>query len=354
MPNTAPYVVTDNYGPTDIIVSTDTIAENNPEDAVIANLSSVSQNATQSFVYSLAPGGGDDNIAFSIVGEALRAAISFDYETKNEYAIRLRSADTTGEYIEKDFTLTITDENDPPTAINLSASAVPENTTSGVQVAVLGSTDPDEMDSHTYHLVSGDGDQHNDYFTLSDDRLLVAVPFDFETQATCFILLEARDSAGQAYQQPTTITVEDVNEAPTDITLSQSAIREGFPVGEVVANLLAVDEDAQETHTYQLTAGAETFAIQEDQLLLLTPVDYEQRNAFSATVEVTDKGGLTYEKRLVISVENENDAPTATTLSSLSVREDLPIGSPIGDFITQDEDFSESFVYELTPGQHRQ
>ena len=348
--NTAPYVITDNYGPTDIILSADTLAENNPEDAVIANLSSVSQNATQSFVYSLAPGGGDDNAAFSVVGEELRAAISFDYETKNEYTIRLRSADTTSEYVEKDFTLTITDENDPPVAINLSIAAVPENTLSGVQVAVLNSADPDEMDSHTYHLVSGDGDQHNDYFALSDDRLLVAVPFDFEAQATCLILLESRDAAGQAYRQPTTITVEDVNEAPTDITLSQSTIREGFPVGEVVADLQAEDEDAQETHTYQLIAGKETFAIQGDQLLLLVPVNYEQQNAFFATVEVTDKGGLTYRKRLVIPVENENDAPTATTLSSLSIREDLAIGVLIGDFITQDEDFSDRFVYELVPG----
>lgn len=60
--------------------------------------------------YSLVPGqGGEDNGAFIVAGNTLKAATVFDYETKNNYAIRVRVTNEIGEYLEKTFIIQIVD-----------------------------------------------------------------------------------------------------------------------------------------------------------------------------------------------------------------------------------------------------
>lgn len=60
--------------------------------------------------YSLVTGQGDgDNSAFIIGGNTLKAAIVFDYETKDNYNIRVRVTNEDGEYLERTFIIQIID-----------------------------------------------------------------------------------------------------------------------------------------------------------------------------------------------------------------------------------------------------
>ena len=82
------------YPPTDIQLSNATIAENLPAGSVVGQFSSVDPNSHDSFTYTLVAGTGDsDNASFSIVGNELRTAASFDFEAKSSYSIRVRTTD---------------------------------------------------------------------------------------------------------------------------------------------------------------------------------------------------------------------------------------------------------------------
>lgn len=73
-----------NDAPTDIALSSDSIAENNAANATVGTLSTTDPNTDDSFTYSLVSGtGSTDNAAFNISGNALRATNSFDFETKS-------------------------------------------------------------------------------------------------------------------------------------------------------------------------------------------------------------------------------------------------------------------------------
>tara|TARA_Y100000356_G_scaffold40721_1_gene31682 strand:+ start:1318 stop:3597 length:2280 start_codon:yes stop_codon:yes gene_type:complete len=99
-----------NDAPTDIALSSQTIAENNSIGAVIGNLSTTDVDAGDTHTYTLVSGtGSTDNASFTITGSQLKAAVVFDYETKNSYSIRVRSTDSGSLYFEKQFTISISD-----------------------------------------------------------------------------------------------------------------------------------------------------------------------------------------------------------------------------------------------------
>ena len=101
------------YPPTDLQLSNATIAENLPAGSLVGQFSTVDPNPQDSFTYTLVAGtGGSDNASFTIVGNELRTAASFDFEAKSSYSIRVRTTDQGGLWFEKVFTISITDVDD--------------------------------------------------------------------------------------------------------------------------------------------------------------------------------------------------------------------------------------------------
>ena len=106
-----------NTAPTDITLSSATIAENNTAGATIGTLTATDSNLTDTHTFTFA--GGADDGAFTITGATLKINGSADFETKSSYAIRIRATDSgTGNLtFEKNFTVTITDVTIPQTII---------------------------------------------------------------------------------------------------------------------------------------------------------------------------------------------------------------------------------------------
>jgi hypothetical protein len=105
---------------------------------------------------------------------------------------------------------------------------------------------------------------------------------------------------------------EFTNQAPTNITLSNSNIAENQVIGTVVGNFTTTDPDANNTFTYSLVAGTgdtnnSVFTITSNQLKTNSVFDYETKNSYSVRVKTTDQGGLSYEKQLTIGVNDLNE-----------------------------------------------
>ena len=107
--------------PTDIVLSANSMAENNLPGATVGTLAATDPDIADSHSFELAAGGAD-NGAFAITGASLMLTQRADFETKNSYAIRIRATDPGGLSVEKNFTITITDVNDAPTFAGYSVS----------------------------------------------------------------------------------------------------------------------------------------------------------------------------------------------------------------------------------------
>ena len=84
-------VIDVNEAPTDISLSSSTIAENAATNTPVGTMSTADPDAGNSFTYTLVAGSGDaDNAAFNIAGSILRATNTFNFETKSSYTIRVQ------------------------------------------------------------------------------------------------------------------------------------------------------------------------------------------------------------------------------------------------------------------------
>lgn len=99
-----------NDQPTDIVLSNGTVQEAQSLNTTVGTLSTADVDGG-SFTYTL-PVGIGDNASFNISGSTLRTSAIFDYETKNSYAVRVRSTDNGGLSTEKDYTITVIEKLD--------------------------------------------------------------------------------------------------------------------------------------------------------------------------------------------------------------------------------------------------
>jgi hypothetical protein len=127
--------------PTDIALSNSSVAENAAVNTTAGTLSTTDPDAGDTFTYTLVSGNGStDNASFNILGNSLRTSASFDYETKNSYSIRVRSTDQGSLWVEKQFTITVTNVNEAPVATPQSGLTV--NSCNTLTVTLSG-TDPE-------------------------------------------------------------------------------------------------------------------------------------------------------------------------------------------------------------------
>ncbi len=130
--------------PTDITLSPNSIAENQPSGTAVGTLGTSDPDAGDSFTYSLVSGAGSaDNASFTISGGTLQSAAIFNFEAKNSYSIRVRTTDQGGLWYEKSFTIRVTDVDEiapTVTAVYVKGSAWNTNFLSFLAANVGGSS----------------------------------------------------------------------------------------------------------------------------------------------------------------------------------------------------------------------
>jgi len=97
-------------------------------------------------------------------------------------------------------------------------------------------------------------------------------------------------------------------QAPTDLTLDRSDIKELAATGTVVGTLEPLDADGfRDAFTYELIDNAGgRFGLNGNKLMVADGIklDYEQGKSYDVTILVKDKAGLTFTKALKVTVED--------------------------------------------------
>jgi VCBS repeat-containing protein len=342
--------------PLGISLSRLTVAENATVGTTVGTFTTNDPDAGDTHTYSLVSGtGSTDNASFTISGNSLRTATTFNRATKDTYNIRVQTTDSTGRTFQQTFVITVTLPNAAPTAIAISSATVAENAAVGTSIGTLTSTDSDAGNTHTYSIVSVDGNTNAAPFSISGNSLRVANALDFETKASYVVRIRTTDQGGLTFEQNLTITVTNVNEAPTAIALSSTSIPNNSASGTVVGNLSTTDPDTGNTHTYTLVTGTgstdnASFSIQNNQLRAATTISFGTKTSYSVRVRSTDAAGLSTEQTFTITQSNGNVAPTGVTLSANTVAENAAAATVIGTLSSTDANASDTHTYSLVSG----
>ncbi len=292
-----------NTAPTNISLNNILVAENSANNTVVGTLSTTDPDTGNTHTYTLVNNGGG---RFAISGNQIVVTDGslLDFESATSHTIRVRTIDQGGLFFEKDLTINVANVNETPSAIALSNATVTENTASAV-IGDLAVTDPDAGDTHS--------------FTVSDNRFEVVdgqlklkenISLDYDSEQNIIIEVTATDNGTPALSktQSFTLTVNNTNEAPSDISLSDVAVAENS-AGAVVGVLTVVDPDANSSHSF--TVSDNRFEVVDGQLKLKENIslDYETEQSITIEVTATDNGtpALSKTQQFTIVISNTVD-----------------------------------------------
>lgn len=239
-------------------------------------------------------------------------------------------------------TVNITEVNETPTNLLLSQTAVREQTgTANPLAAPLTVGDitiiDDELGTNVLSVSGTDAAS----FQIVGNQLQFTsgTTLDFETKKQYAVDVTSTDGAF-VLTKSFTVSLTDVNEVPTDITLSNNTLPENSNTANpLLIGTLTITDDALGTNTLSVAAGADgsKFQITGNQLQFRvgTLLDFETQPTLTVNVTSTDTNGpngpvLTFTKPLIIQLTDVNEAAVAITLTPNTIPENTATPVDVG------------------------
>lgn len=269
--------------------------------------------------------GNSDNV-FGINPATGRLTISdasrLNFESTNLYTLTLSVSDGSSTSSLQTIEISIIDENEAPVFIPSSTLNLSENAANGTVVGSISATDVDSGDVLRYSILSSSPVQAFAVDAVSGQiRVSDSSQLNREMVPSITLNIQVTDAAGLIDTQVVTISLNDVNEAPTDIVISGGSVIENSAAGTIVADFTGVDADAGDSFVYSLihtgglsgSAGQVTIDSGTGQLIVAAGADlnFESSATLLVTVQITDSQGLAFNKSFTINITNINDAPVA-------------------------------------------
>jgi CxxC motif-containing protein len=346
--------VNENQAPTNLALSANAIAENTFIDTgiKIGDITITDPDVTGNNNVLTVEGTDAANFEIRNGTELYFQGTSPDFEAQPSYSINLKSTDGALTY-SKAFTVDVTNVNEAPTNLALSANAIAENTVidTGIKIGDITITDPDVTGNNNVLTVEGT-DAANFEIRNGTELYFQGTSPDFEAQPSYSINLKSTDVNGGnplTYSKAFTVNVTNVNEAPTNLALSANAIAENtfIDTGIKIGDITITDPDVTGNNNVLTVEGtdAANFEIRNGTELYFqgTSPDFEAQPSYSINLKSTDVNGgnpLTYSKAFTVNVTNVNEAPTNLALSANAIAENtfIDTGIKIGDITITDPD----------------
>ncbi|MDB2599747.1 cadherin repeat domain-containing protein [Gammaproteobacteria bacterium] len=325
----------------ELIANQVNVSETVPAGTVVATFSATDPEGN-ALTYSLS-GSGSELMTVSETGEVSLIG-GLDFEANSTLVVMLEVSDGVNATTEE-ITINVINDDEPATiAATLSASSFAENAAVGVDIASVNASDP-EGSAVTFTL-SGTG---SDNFSIdASGNITLASGLDYET-ATSYELTVVADDGTYASTEVITISVADVNEAPTlSSTVAFNAFLENTATGTTIATSSATDPEAGAI-SYSLSGtGSENFSVSSDgTVTLASGLDYETATAYAITLTASD-GTNSVSETLTINVGDINEAPSLTnSLAASSFAENVSTGTTIATASASDPE-SQTISYSLS------
>src|ERR1700754_4134295 len=196
-----------------------------------------------------------------------------------------------------------------PFGESLSRSSVVEVSAIGTKIGTVSGFDFNPNVALSYSLLNPDG---RFAINASTGELTVAAAISYDPAHSPQITVRASDGAN-VFDKAFTINVIDINQAPTDITLSGGTAPEDSPGGTIIATAHGIDPDPGTTLHYSLTdnAGGRFLIYQNGEIAIVDRglIDFETASSYHIKVKAADQSGLSVEKDFTLHVTDVYEGP---------------------------------------------
>ena len=316
---------------------------------------------------------------------------------KKKYQVTLNLKDKGGvegcKTVTAQTTINIEDINEPPYFVNFGPYEVKEHSPKGTSVGFVLAEDPDDDPAYNtlvYTIpVNEDNDKTNDVpFAInpSTGEITVAEPnkekFDYETHPLPYVFnVEVFDNLNRVPKE-IEISLIDINEPPIviDTTHDTISVAENSPVGVTKMAYFEVSDPDADDNANLLTQIKPTITDNKKKngvvsaedlfemvmekakdeygvdkywavLKVKADLDFEAIMAargdsvFEVTLTFTDQAGAGLDTSLAkkIAVTDMNEEPYFTAAGPFDVKENSPVGTPIGEVKAADDDIKEEY-----------
>ncbi|WP_442795366.1 YDG domain-containing protein [Pelobium manganitolerans] len=287
--------------PTSISFAAQNLFENSPATSTVGTLSSTAMSPTAIFTYSLVSGSGDiDNSSFAINDNQLVTTKALDFESKQQYQIRVRSTTQYNLFLEQTFTVNLLDVNEAPT-LDAIANQVICYTNARQDVALSGiSAGPETAQTVNLSLSNNNSNLFSE-LSISNNKLRYRVA-DGQS-GTANITVKVSDNGGTANG--------GTDEFSRTFTITVNAL----PVNEIVSdkgNAISKGETAQLTvnssngTSYSWSNASGIISGQNSATLSVRPLE-----TTNYTVTVTNASGCQTQTSFTLTVNDDYQALTA-------------------------------------------
>ncbi|MEC7626749.1 MAG: cadherin domain-containing protein, partial [Verrucomicrobiota bacterium] len=273
----------------------------------------------------------------------LKTAVTFDYESNGStYTVRVEARDEYNATVEGNFTVALTNANEPPVLPQSFSFTLSEN--NGSSVFLVSASDPDSVSNLIYSLSGPDAGQF--MINASTGELSFIQPPDYEAMGSSAgdnlyeFSVSVSDgqsqSNSQIYVEVTDMDETPPNGSPYDLNASVSLrIIENLPAGWEVGRVLAQDPDSDPL-TYHLVAGvgdadnAKFLMDSNGTLRSAQSLDFELASALSIRIQAKDPMDASVEAIMLVEVVDLDEvAPVLELIGDANLTH--PYGQPFAD-----------------------
>ncbi len=301
------------------------VQENAAAGTVIGTFGTVEPTGGHRYEFFPAYVPGIDNGFFVIDGNVLKTGGNTkpDYEEKKELRVSLLSIDSGTPYAwcHAEFVIAVTDVPEAPTFLHLSnyGGSVPENQPGSFVANIV--TEDDPGDTHSYSLVSGEGDTDNALFRIEGNTLKTGPGIDYETKQNVSVRIRTTDQTAAYFERFIVLTVRNTPDPPVLSDIANVSTDDDIPAS---VKFKVSDQDTALT-SLTVSAKSDNAAVLPnaniavsgngaDRTLTLTPVKGKAGSA-KITVTLTD-GEMTAEKSFTLTVTTGPGLRAVTRIES--------------------------------------
>jgi VCBS repeat-containing protein len=248
----------------------------------------------------------------------------------------LTATDGEGTVVTQSFTVTVNNVNDAPSVTTSEVTSVNEDVTYSY---TFTASDVDVGDSLTYAATS-----KPDWLSFNTvTGVLSGTPLNSNV-GTHTVVLTATDGEGTVVTQSFTVTVNNVNDAPSVTTTQITTIDEDSAYSYAFA---ASDVDSGDTLTYAATTLPSWLSFNTSTGVLSGTPTNSYVGSHPVVLKATDDAGVTATQSFTVTVSNTNDDPTLTVTNG-TVTEDSGTYTASGTLNGADVDVGATLSYAVT------
>ena len=328
-----------NYQPSDITIDAAGIVEGAEGGTLVAVITGIDPNPGEALTYSI---DNDPSGIFELVGNQLflKEGANIDYEESQTHSVALKVTDTAGNSFVKVFYIEVEDINETPTLEVVSSVTVEED---GSKVISFNAVDVDAGD--TVHTIASAA---NGTVTVDGNSGEITYTPNQNFNGSDTITVTTTDDDGAQVVKTISVTVSDINDAPTLEVVSTATVDED---GSKTISFSAGDLDGTVSTTASAANGTVTVDGNSGEITYTPNADFN--GADTITVTTTDDDGAQVVKTVSVTVNSVNDPVSIVTDSDAeanTVAENSANGTTVGITASAVDLDGETITYSVVDG----